>query len=556
MPILTYIFGTAKTALPLLSAAVIVVLLIACVNVAGLLLARGLARRREIAVRAALGAERRHLLGQLLAEGAVLAVAGTLIGVSVATVTLDALVALIPADIPRLEQTAIDRTVLVFAAAMAAVTALILSVVPAWQLTRPSLAQDLKGAGTGPTGRSTSARTRHVLVAAQVAATFVLLVAAGLCVRSFVRLASLDLGYDPRNVITFMVAGLETAYADLPRRNQAIELLLVRFRRGLPVVAAGAISQRPFEHGSIGNDTGCLLEGQPDTPEAWARNPVLNWQSSTPGYFPAMRIRLLRGRLFDDRDTADSPPVVLISEAMASRTWPGENPVGKRLRTQGTLDGATEPPRWQTVVGVVAAARYREIETPRMDVYVPLRQAPSAAIYFAVRTRTAPESLAPTLRAEIESFDKRLTIGGVMTMEGIVSRTQGPWRFNMLLFSMFAAVALALAAMGLFGLVAYDVHQRWREIGIRMALGATPREVVRLLLARGIALAGIGLLAGLLVSLATVRMLSGLLYGVSATDPATFAAVAALLLGVTLLAGYLPARRAGRLDPLLVLRNE
>jgi putative ABC transport system permease protein len=302
-------------------------------------------------------------------------------------------------------------------------------------------------------------------------------------------------------------------------------------------------------------DTGLLLEGQLDTPESWHRNPVVNWESVTSGYFRSMGIRLAQGRLFDERDTEASPLVAIASEAMAARLWPGESPIGKRFRTVVSEETENQRPRWHTVVGVVATARYREIESPRFDLYVPLRQAESDVQHFTVRTAVDPLAAAPSIAAEIALFDKALTMGGVTTMGDVVGRTRGPWRFNMLVFSLFGGVALALAAVGLFGLVAYEVTQRSREIGLRMALGAEQGHVVRLMVSQGAKPAAIGLLIGILVSLLVTRLLSTLLFDVSSTDPLTFLGVVVLLLGVTVLACYLPARRAASVDPQVVLRE-
>jgi predicted permease len=550
-PIVDHIFGSARLALQVLLGAVVVVLLIVCTNVASLLLARGAGRRREIAVRAALGASRSRLIGQLLAESALLVLAGALIGVPVAVLSLDALVALSPADIPRLDTTAFDRRVFGFAAAMAVMTALLVGLAPAWQLTSAALMDQLKGDTTGTTARSMSARTRRTFVTLQIAATLVLLIAAGLCLQSFGRLNRLDLGFDPTNVLTFSIDSLEARYPDRLQRTHAAEQLIARFERLPQVIAAGAVLQRPFEHGAIGMDSGFILQGQPLTPDTFMQNPMLNWESVTPGYFRAMGIRLLRGRTFDDRDTATSPLVVMVSEAMASRVWPGQDPIGKRLSTAQERGN-----QWETVVGVVATARYREIEAPRLDVYVPLRQAESFVNHYVVRTAIDPAAVVANLKAETAAFDRALALGGIKTMEEVVARTKGPWRFNMLVFSLFGLMALGLSATGLFALIAYSVAQRSREIGIRIALGANPADVIRMLLFEGAVLSGIGVACGLIAAALLTRLLAGLLFGISATDPRTFAAVSALLVAVAALASYLPARRAAAVDPLVALRTE
>jgi putative ABC transport system permease protein len=555
-PVLDHIFGTARAALKILMGAVAVVLLIVSTNVASLLLARGVARRREIAVRAALGASRGRIVAQVVTESIVLSAAGAVIGVFAAALSLDALVSLSPADIPRLDATQVDAAVLIFTVCIFSVTAIGAGLLPAWTLSSPSLAYVLNGAATDAAVPVTSAKTHQTFVAVQVGATVVLLVAAGLCIRSLNRLNRLDLGYDPANVLTFLVDRLDERYPNPAQRQYAVDDLLARFERVPQVTAAGAVYLRPFEAGSIGMDSGFLLEGQPDTPELWPDNPMLNWQSATPGYFRAMGIRLLRGRNFDERDTRNGPLVVIVSESMAARVWPGENPVGKRLRAFGAEGAANRPAPWQTVVGIVESARYREIQSPRFDIYVPHAQAPSAVKHFVVRTTIEPTRVVAALQSEVTSFDRALSLGGITTMDDIVARTKGPWRFNVLVFSAFGLVALALAAMGLFALLAYAVSQRAREIGVRVALGAAPRDVVRLMVSQGATAAFVGLACGLIAAFLATRLISGLLFEVSTTDPATFTIAAGLLLVVAMLATYFPARRAASIDPVVALRQE
>jgi putative ABC transport system permease protein len=555
-PVLDHIFGTARAALRILMGAVAVVLLIVSNNVASLLLARGVAHRREIAVRAALGASRGRIVAQLLTESVVLAAAGSVMGVFAAALSLDALVSFSPADIPRLDATQLDATVLVFAVCIGTVTAIGAGLLPAWIVSSPSFVHALGGAATGAALRATSAKTQQTFVAVQVGATVVLLVAAGLCIQSLNRLNRLNLGYDPANVLTFVVDRLDERYRNPAERQYAVDDLLARFERIPQVTAAGAVYLRPFEAGSIGMDSGFLLEGQPDTPELWPDNPMLNWQSATPGYFRAMGIRLLRGRNFDERDTRNGSLVVIVGESMAARVWPGDNPIGKRLRAYGAEGAPNQPPRWQTVVGVVESARYREIQSPRYDIYVPHAQAPSAVKHFVVRTTIEPTRVVAAIQSEVASFDRALSLGGITTMADIVVRTKGPWRFNMLVFSAFGLVALGLAAVGLFALLAYAVSQRTREIGVRVALGAAPWDVARLMVSQGATAALIGLACGLIAAFLATRLISGLLFEVSPTDPATFTVAAGLLLVVATLASYLPARRAASIDPVVALRQE
>ena len=556
-PVLDHIFGNARGALQILMGTVLVVLLIVCTNVASLHLARGAARTREFAVRTALGASRTRIAAQLLTESAALSLAGAALGILAAAAGLDALIAFSPADIPRLDSTELDPAVLAFAVGLACLTALAVGALPAWTLSAPGVIDGLRGSNTGIAARSGGARARQVFVTLQVAATVVLLVAAGLCVRSFARINSVDMGYDATGVLTFLIERLDERYPDLQQRNHAADDLLARFERLPGVSAAGAVYLRPFEAGPIGMDSGVILEGQPLTaPDTASRNPMLNWQSATPGYFRAMGIALLRGRNFDDRDTSKSPLVVIVSDAAASRLWPGEDPIGKRILARGARQDEQGRIHWQTVVGVVESARYRELESPRLEMYVPHRQADSFTKHFVVRTTHDPGGLVPALQAEVASFDRALSLGGIKTMEEIVATTQGPWRFNMMVFTGFALVALGLAAVGLFALIAYAVSLRTREIGVRIALGATPRHVVRLMLSQGTALVAVGLVGGLIAAFISTRLISALLFEVSPTDPLTFAAVACVLVVVAMLASYLPARRAAKVDPIIALRAD
>jgi putative ABC transport system permease protein len=550
-PLLDHMFGPARYALVLLMAAVVMVLLIACGNVAGLLFARGVSRAREMAVRAALGASRGALTRQMLIESALIASVGSGAGVLAATLALNTLVGLSPADIPRLDSSSIDATVLAFAMASAVITTLAVGLGPALRLSRPTVIEDLKGGSTGVVPRSGTTRTRRWLIGMQVAGTLVLVMAAGLCLRSFTRLNRQDLGFNPRNVLTFSVAGLnKERYPAREARHQAIQELVARFERLPQVRRAAALLLRPFEHGPIGMDTGVVLEGQPDTPATAVANPVLNWEWITSGYFDTMTIPLLRGRGFDAGDTSKAPLVAIVSAATATRLWPGQDPIGKRCHLTLSKDG-----EWHTVVGVVGPARYREIDSPRFDVYVPLQQVETDGQYFMVRTSVNPLSMASAIAAEIAAFDKALSADGITTMEAIVRRTQGPWRFNMLVFGVFGGVALGLAAVGLFALVAFDVAQRTREIGLRLALGAARADVVRLMIWQGARPSAIGLVAGIVAAWILTRLLSQFLFGITPTDPITFVSVVILLGVVILLASYLPARRAAAIDPQVVLRE-
>lgn len=552
MPLVEHVFGPVRTVLIVLMGAVGAVLLVACTNVAGLQLVRTAARRRELSVRGALGATR-FALGRLLAvESAMLAAAATTLGVALAAVGVRLIVAFLPMDVPRLGDVAIDQRVLLFSLVLAGMTTVVTGVIPGRQVGRTSALDLLRTHGAGD-GRPR--RLGGVLVGFQVAAATVLLTAAALCVQSFAHVSRLDLGFDPANVLTFSVSRLDARYTTLEARVHAVEGLLERFERLPQVTAAGAVYQRPFEHGPIGLDMAVVLEEQAASPASWTRNPLLNLEPATPSYFETMRIPLLRGRSFDATDRDGSPLVVIVSEATATRLWPGQDPIGKRLRSYSPQDDPDLPPYWHTVVGVVGTARYREVQAPRLDVYVPLRQVPQVQ-HFVVRTIGNPLNVVPDVTAAVASFDEALSVSGVTTMERIVRRVRGPWELSAMVFSLFSTATLGLAVLGLFGLVAHVVQQRRREVGVRIALGATPSSVVRLMLAQGVWPVLAGLAAGLVIAYSTSHALTSLLFEVQPTDPVTFVAIAVLLALAALAAAYVPARRAAAVDPVDVLRDE
>jgi predicted permease len=567
-PILDDVFGQARKALVLLMGAVGLVLFVACANVAGLLVARAASRTREVAVRAALGASAWRLVRESIVEAGILAVTGGALGVSVAALALRALIALSPTSIVRLDQTRIDVTVLGVSVLITVTVTVLVGLIPAWHLRRSSVAHPMQGVSTRDSGRHVRAGVRHALVVTQVAITLVLLVASALAVQSFSKLTSLDLGFDPSNVLTFEVNGLgEARYPERAERHRIVAELTARMERLPQVRSAAAVLLRPFSHGVIGWDSGLLFEGQLDTPATWLGNPSVNWEAVTPHYFRTMGIRLIQGREFTEADREQAPLVAIISEITAARAWPGQNPIGKRFvdsfvgkqLISSVMSGSTQPPpvRWQTVVGVVATSRYREIENPRADLYVPLAQAddfdPES---FVVRTSGNPQSLAPTIAAEISGVDRGLSLAEPTTMEEIVRRVQAPWHFNMLVFSMFGAVSIGLTAIGLFGLIAYTVTWRRREIGVRIALGARARSVVTMIVFQGIWLIAAGLAIGGVATIFVTRLMSSLLFQVQPTDPVALTVAAGALVVLAGLACYLPARRAAALDPSIVFRDE
>jgi putative ABC transport system permease protein len=553
-PLTAHFFGSARPALVATFGAVGVLLLIACANAAGLLLVHGVAREREIAVRLAIGATRSEIVRQFLWEAVALAGAAGILGISLAYVLVDVAVAVVPADVPRLDQVSVNVPVLLFSIALSLVIPVLVGVLPAWQLSRANVVDGLKHSARTGTAAPGASRVRKLLVAGELAAAAVLLVAAGLLARSFIGLLRIDPGFDPRNVLTFDLHVPESRYPTIEAERELTSRVLDAVRQTAGVIAAGAVYQRPFEHGPIGMDSGFLLEGQPRSPDTWRRNPLLNWEAVTPGYFKAMDVRLMRGRLFTDRDDERGPPVVIVSEAMAARVWPGQDPIGKRLRAYGAPQGGD--PAWQTVVGVVEDVRYREMQEARLDLYLPFRQSPSPVRHVVVKTSGDPLRSAAAVRAALQRIDAQLAAEKVTTMERIVGATLAPWRFNMMAFAAFSGIALAFAAIGLSAVVAYAAQQRTREVGIRVALGARWIDIVRLLLVEGVQLTFAGLAIGLAGAWVLTRLLSSLLFGVGPTDATTFAVIGVLLALVALCAAYLPARRAARIDPVVALRVE
>jgi putative ABC transport system permease protein len=396
-----------------------------------------------------------------------------------------------------------------------------------------------------------------LLVAAQLVVVVVLLTAAGLFIRSFTALLRLDLGFDPRGVLTFNLGFSEEKHDTKEKQWALVDAVLDSARRLPGAAAAGAVYQRPFANGVIGMDTTVIIEGQPFVAESFSRNPMLNWEAATPDYFRAMDIRLVQGRLFDQRDTVKSPLVVIVGQSLATRLWPGQNPIGRRLLAYGAPEPQEgKPIVWQTVVGVVEDARYREVEAPRFDLYLPYRQAPNAVQHFMVRLSGDPLEAVPVLRSAVAALDPGARVDAVSTMEEVVGRAFAPWRFSSIVVSAFGAIALTFASVGIATLVAFSVTQRTREIGVRVALGAQTRDVVMLVASEGAWIALTGLAVGVLAAWILRRSVESMLFGVAPDDTLTFGGVTLLLAVVSLLAAYLPARSAARIDPAAALRAE
>ncbi len=557
-PLIEHIFGSARQALWLLMGAVGLVLVIACANVAGLLLALNALRARELAVRRALGATAWQLLKDTLAEAGLLAAAGGVAGVAIAWSGLHWLVTVSPATVVRLPDARVDTVVLAACLLLTGVVTLGVAAVPAIQAQRADVPGSVTALVTRETGRGIRSDTRRALVVAQVAITLALLVASALTTQSLLKLAAVDLGFDPTHVLTLDISRLDQSrYSTNVARQHAVDDLVTQVG-GLPgVLSAAAVLNRPFAHGVIGWDSGVLIEEQPDVAAAWLKNPIVNYEAVTAAYFESMSIRLRGGRVFSSTDQATTPSVAIVSENLASRLWPGRSAIGQRLVDSFGRAKDGQPATWRTVVGVVAEARYREVDRARFDLYVPLVQADDFnPEHIVVKTTNDPRASIPAVATILSAADPLLTAADVKTMDDVVREVRAPWRFNMLLFGVFSGLSIALTVIGISGLVMSMVNGRRREIGVRLALGARGGNVVALIAMQAARLIAAGVVLGLLSSMAASRLLSSLLFGIAATDLRTVGSASAAVLTLGALASYLPARRAARLDPCRIFRED
>ena len=557
-PLKEKVVGDIRTPLLTLLVAVSFVLLIACTNVAHMLLARAASRQREIAVRTALGATRRRVVVQLLAESCVLAALGGLGGVALAIWGVRALVAAGPAIIPRVTTLTVDGSVLLIAFGISAATVVAFGLLPAIRASRVDLAETFRDGDRASSGGRARSRARDALVASEFALALVLLVGAGLMIRTLVAMQRIDPGFDPRNVVSMIVSTAGTPAADSTRHAAFYESSLERVR-GVPgVVSASYINHRPFDGDMWGFQF--RVEGQPrPRPNEW---PTATYRVVFPNYFATMRIPVLRGRDISGMDRADAPRVVVINEFMAKKHWPGLDPIGRRI----SLDDSN----WVTVVGVVKNHVGESLTAPaEEEMFLPFAQQPRYVNGLgASRTMTlvarvacrrvecdASASVAAISRA-IRSDERNIPISAVVSFSALARSATAESRFYLTLLTAFAAVAVLLAAVGIFGVITYAVSRRTHEIGIRIALGAEPGSVMRSIVGEGLSIVSVGAAAGLAAAIALTRLMRGILYGVSPTDAWTFAAVTALLVGVALAASLIPARRATRIDPLIALRSE
>ncbi len=543
VPLHSYLVRDFRQPLWILLGVVGFVLLIACANVANLLLARAAGRRREIAVRAALGAGRRRLIRQLLTESVLLAAAGGAAGILLALYGISGLLAMTPAELPRLININIDGPVLAFTVGVALLTGFVFGLAPALETSRLELAASLKEGGRGATAGS-GARLRGALVAGQLALSLVLLIGMGLLIRSFWRLQAAPAGFRPDNVLT---ARITQPAARLKERVQVAQFftdVLERVAKLPGLRAAGLISAVPLSGNNSNLDF--TIAGRPPLPPG--QNLTADFRVASPDYFRAMGIPLVRGRPFAAQDHTQAPPVAIINEATVRRYFAGQDPLGQRL----TIDGPA-----REIVGVVGNVKHESLAAPlEAEIYVPYQQSGARTLSLAVWTQGDPLATVGPLRNEVRAVDKEVPVYNVRTMEAMVKASLAQRRFILILLGVFAVLALALAAVGIYGVVSYVVTQRTHEFGVRLALGASAGDVARLVLRQGMTLVGVGVAIGLAAAAGLTQLLGTLLYQVSAIDLPTFAGIAALLAAVAMAAAWIPARRATKVDPMEALRHE
>ncbi|HEX8459368.1 MAG TPA: ABC transporter permease [Pyrinomonadaceae bacterium] len=552
-PLHEQVVGDIKPVLLVLLGAVGFVLLIACANVANLLLARAAVRQKEITIRVALGASRWRLIRQFLTESMLLAVLGGGGGLLLSLWGVSLLKAFIPESVSQVGDMMIDGRVLLFTVLISLLTGLIFGLAPVMQWSKLNLNETLKEGGRDSATGSRGNRIRSLLVITEVAVSLILLIGAALLINSFLRLRNIDPGFRPENLLTMRVELPDVKYPDHRRRAAFYNELLGRLETLPGVKSAAVTTNLPLYR--QGNSTEISIEGRPDPAPGQGKRPSVTTRVISPHYFQTMGIGLLQGRGFSEQDKIDSPAVAVISETMARRFWPNQDPTGKRF-TPGSLT-STDPGDWITVVGVAKDVRQFElVADPKPQMYLPYVQAEFFAPNdLVISTDLEPLSLAASVRRTVLEVDKDQPISDIRTMEDIVSESVARQRFSMLLLGIFAALALVLAAVGIYGVMSYSVAQRTREFGIRMALGARRSDVLRLAVGQGVKLVLIGIAIGLGAAFILTRVMSSLLFGVSATDPLTFITISLVLTGVAALASFIPARRATKIDPMLALRH-
>jgi predicted permease len=569
VPVKEQLVAKLRPALLVLLGAVAFVLLIACANVANLLLAHASSREKELAIRSALGAGRARLIRQLLTESLILALAGGVLGLVLAYWGVGALRALVPANTPRMDEVHLDPLVLAFTFGISLFTGLFFGLAPAWHIARTDLRETLNEAGRGTSATGGTRRLRAVLVVSELALAVLLLVGAGLLIRSFSHLLDVSPGFQTQHLLTLELSLPEKVYPDGAPVQNFYTQLMARVATLPGIQAAGAVSQMPLtDNGTSGSvffeDTS--IQDVPRLPEL-GNLPYMeiDQRSATTGYFQAMQIPLVRGRMFSGADNASSPLVVVVDANFAHRFWPHGDAIGQHVAVDAvpTADPNAKPtPRWRTIVGVVGHVKHYGLDVEgREQIYFPHQQPLFGTFVprdmtLAVRTSLDPASVTSAIREQVAALDKDLPLFSIATMDQLISTSVAQPRLNLSLLVAFAALALVLSAVGVYGVMAYAVTQRTHEIGIRMALGALPSDVLRQVLAEGGRLAAAGVALGLIAALALTRLMASLLFGVKPTDPVTFIAVAAMLVCVALAACYIPARRATHVDPIIALRYE
>jgi putative ABC transport system permease protein len=545
-----HLLGDSRKMLWLLFGAVMFVLLIACANVANLLLANAASRQKEMAIRSALGASRLRVIRQLLTESTMLALAGGTLGLMLSVWGVSLITKLLPPDFPRLHEIGIDWRVLAFTVTASMLTGLLFGFAPALHASKTDLQEAMKESGHGASGSLRRSRLRHALIVAEVALSVVLLAGAGLLFRSFLRLQEVDAGFSSHQVLTARLTPSGGNFRESADYINFFDKVLQRLNAVPGVQHTGLINTLPLAKGPT---TGFRVDGRPILPrDKWIGT---NFRSVSENYFTAMSIPVMQGRGFNDRDTQTAPLVVLINQVLAQNDFSGENPIGKRI-TFGSVNDQQQPV-WFEIVGVTANVRSTELrEEPEPELYFSARQNPFDNVSVVVRSSVEPTSLAGSLRQIVQEVDKSVPVSDVKTMDHIVSESVTQPRFNLFLLAVFSGIALLLSVAGIYGVTAYTVSQRTHELGIRIALGAQVGDVLRMILGQGMAVIGAGIVIGLIAAFGLMRLMRSLLFGVSATDPFTFIGITVVLIAAGLLACYIPARRATKVDPLIALRYE
>jgi putative ABC transport system permease protein len=546
--LLNAVVGDVRSALLVLLAAVGFVLLIACANVANLMLARATERQREMAIRTALGATRGRLIRQLLTESMMLAVFGGALGLAIAVYVTAALSTASSISVPRIDGTSVDGIVLAFTFCVSLFTGLFFGIFPAWQISRTDVQESIKEGGRSATSGAGHKRVRAALVVGEIAVSMILLIGAGLMLKSFFLVLRADPGFNPSGVLTATISLPDSHYKDPAAQRQFVENLVRKMENTPGVQVVGF--QQPLLGGS---QTSYYLDGRPDPDPGLV--PSTDIASVTPDSLRAMGVQLIRGRFFTTADDEKAPAVCIVDTTLARLAWPGENPIGKRIRTASGGPSAVNPT--QTVVGLVAHVQSYGVDLPsREEIYQPYAQRPTQFGSLVIRSAGAPGSMASAARAAVQSLDGDLPVSSVETLNDIVGENVAPRRLSVMLLGSFAGLALVLAAIGIYGVMSYSVIQRTQELGVRIAFGAQPGDILRLVMRSGMTLLLLGLGIGLAGAFSLSRFLQSMLFQVKSTDIMTFASVPVLLAAVAFVACYLPARRATLVDPVVALRNE